>query len=248
MAAKTYGVLLASWVGCCLPFEIMDRFRLFAEYKIQDRPIDPRHREIAFRMAALNWTWLPFALLFASPLLAARFPEIELSAQSMPWSIILLQFITCFIVDDLCFYFYHRALHEIKPLYIRFHKPHHIFTAPFVWTSHAVHPVEMLLQAVGTMLGPICWSFSSYGMPAKIYWAWLAIRQLQGVLDHTGYHFKLDPLTWIPGCGGTKFHDDHHKYFVCNYASAFSAIDHFFGTTMEAKQAAGLLKISSKTP
>ena len=39
--------------------------------------------------------------------------------------------------------------------YIRFHKPHHVFTAPFAATSHATHPVEMLLQGVGGMLGTI---------------------------------------------------------------------------------------------
>ena len=41
---------------------------------------------------------------------------------------------------------YHRYLHEHPKLYVLYHKPHHVFTAPCAWTSHAVHPVEMLLQ------------------------------------------------------------------------------------------------------
>ena len=101
---------------------------------------------------------------------------------------------------------YHRWLHADRDRYIRFHKPHHIFTAPFCWTSHAVHPVEMLLQSVGAMVGPVF-----LGMNLRTLWVWLAVRQWQGVLDHTGYELPIDPIGWIPGVGGTKFHDNHHK-------------------------------------
>ena len=33
-----------------------------------------------------------------------------------------------FLIDDLCFWAYHRALHENKVWYVRFHKAHHVFT------------------------------------------------------------------------------------------------------------------------
>ena len=148
-------------------------------------------------------------------------------------ALLLLTFVqvaTSFLIDDFCFYWYHRALHEHPVLYKHFHKPHHAFIHPFVWSSHAVHPVEMLLQAVGGMMGPILWaSCSAYGMHRYSFWAWLAIRQIQGVFDHTGY--DVDPFAFIPGSGGVKFHDDHHKYFVKNYASMFSFIDDIFGTS-----------------
>mmetsp|Transcript_25049 Transcript_25049/g.32629 ORF Transcript_25049/g.32629 Transcript_25049/m.32629 type:complete len:83 (-) Transcript_25049:199-447(-) len=64
-------------------------------------------------------------------------------------------------------------------------------------------------------------------------WIWLSVRQYQGVLDHVGYHELpcfLDPFSYIPGVGGTKFHDDHHKYFNYNYASCFSIIDEIMKT------------------
>ena len=42
------------------------------------------------------------------------------------------------------------------------------------------------------------------------------------VLDHIGYELPwyLDLLSCLPGVGGTKFHDDHHKYFNVNFAFA----------------------------
>ena len=78
------------------------------------------------------------------------------------------------------------------------------------------------------MLGPIF-----FELPLPYLWGWLAIRQLQGVLDHTGLDLPWDPLGLIPGVGGTKFHDDHHKYFKANFASCFSFIDIIFGTDYE---------------
>ena len=86
----------------------------------------------------------------------------------------------------------------------------------------------MILQSIGAMIGPVLFS-----MPLPYYWCWLIVRQLQGILDHSGYEFPWDPLAWIPGVGGTKFHDDHHNYFKANYASCFSFIDRLFGTDYE---------------
>lgn len=94
-------------------------------------------------MAGLNWCWLPFALLFASPLLQLRF---ALETPAHWWWSFPAQILASFVVDDIWFYAYHRYLHEHPKLYILYHKPHHVFTAPCAWTSHAVHPVEMLLQ------------------------------------------------------------------------------------------------------
>jgi hypothetical protein len=75
------------------------------------------------------------------------------------WPFLALKMSFCFVLDDVCFYCYHRLLHSSKfGLYERFHKPHHLFKAPFAWTSHAVHPVEMALQSVGTMAGPLLFS------------------------------------------------------------------------------------------
>ena len=116
------------------------------------------------------------------------------------------------MVDDIWFYIYHRTLHayagpylcvssaftrtiyqrrrcvdvrrgvpSVPVLYKSIHKPHHVFTAPFAATSHATHPLEMMLQGVGGMLGPLL-----IGCTLTEFWVWLAVRQWQGMEDHTG--------------------------------------------------------------
>ena len=99
----------------------------------------------------------------------------------------------------------------------------------------------MLCQSVGTMAGPLC-----LGMHRHVYWLWLALRQYQGILDHSGYEglpLWLDPFSYMAAdlrvrgtcilpavLGGTQFHDAHHQHFDCNYASCFSVIDSIMGT------------------
>jgi len=125
---------------------------------------------------------------------------------------------------------YHRALHTHPALYRAFHKPHHVFTAPFCWSSHATHPVEMLLQSLGAMVGPALLALSPAPLSLHVLWLWLAARQAVGVLDHCGFALPHDPSHLLPGAGGVAFHDDHHKHFTCNYASTFSFIDDIMGT------------------
>ena len=98
-------------------------------------------------------------------------------------------------------------------LYRRFHKPHHRLTAPFAWGSHAVHPVEMLLQSGGAMAGPATWSCLYGGIPVHAWWVWLCVIQMQGVMDHSGFELPppFDVWAMLPGFGGTKFHDEHHQ-------------------------------------
>ena len=89
----------------------------------------------------------------------------------------------------------------------------------------------MLLQSVGTMLGP-----ALFGLPLRALWAWLALRQSHGVLDHVGVELPFDPAHLLaPGFGGARFHDDHHRYFTVNYASVFPWIDILFGTARRAR-------------
>ena len=175
-------------------------------------------------MAGINWVGLAVVTVAASPGIEWLFPP-----RAIPGLMtIVVYFAVSFLLDDLWFYAYHRTLHSSPGLYKRFHKPHHVFTAPFAWTSHAVHPVEMMLQSIGALCGPLL-----FGFGRELLWLWLVVRQWQGVLDHTGYELPVDPIGWIPGVGGTKFHDEHHQYFNANYASCFSFIDDIFGTRWE---------------
>jgi len=228
----TYAVILSSWFASCLPFEVLKHW--LADYRLQPLPDAEKQRRLwweMLRMVVINFTWLPIATVLASPLLEASFPNISSNEKGWQWSV--FRIVVCFVIDDICFYAYHRLFHNFQWLYVRFHRQHHQFVSPFAWSSHAIHPVEMMCQSVGAMLGPMLFAHSWGGMTLWQWWTWLVLRQLQGVLDHTGFDLPLDPLRMIPGVGGTKFHDDHHRYFNCNYASCFSAIDLLFGTAMK---------------
>lgn len=230
----TYVVLLVSWLVSCLPFHCLDMMKTLQSRRLQPQKDRFSHglATKALRMVLLNWSWLLFAVVAASHVLADLFPSGSRSSADVLSFKFIVKVLVCFVIDDFSFYWYHRLLHSHPALYTRFHKPHHVFTAPFAWTSHAVHPVEMMLQSVGTMTGPLL-----MGMSLEELWMWLAIRQLQGVLDHTGYDLGLlEPgfgmLPWI--FGGTPFHDEHHRRFNGNYASCFSFFDDLFGTRLNA--------------
>ena len=71
----TYVVLLTSWLLACAPFEAADHFGWLKKWRIQPAAhIDSGLRWRAYRMAALNWVWLPFALLLSGPFIQYRFP------------------------------------------------------------------------------------------------------------------------------------------------------------------------------
>ena len=59
------------------------------------------------------------------------------------------------------------------------------------------------------MTGPLIWA-TAYGLSVHAWWGWLALVQVQGVMDHSGYDLPapLDVFKLLPGFGGTKFHDE----------------------------------------
>lgn len=95
------------------------------------------------RMSAAIWVYVLAAVCIASPAIEILFPETKPFPSC---SALALQTALSLLVDDCCFYCYHRCFHAKRWLYVRFHKQHHAFSAPCVWSSHAVHPVEMMLQ------------------------------------------------------------------------------------------------------
>jgi methylsterol monooxygenase len=240
----TYCVLLGSWAASSAPFVALNHFGIAERYRMQPAsgggsPVSSEIYKIALRMVSTNWILVFVAVTLGAPVIKWLFPADAPTAVACTLTRSLGVIVLWFFLHDFSFYWYHRVLHEVPSLYRRFHKPHHIFTAPFGWMSHATHPVELTLQSVGGMAGPLIWSFA-YGLNLKTWWAWLALIQVQGVMDHCGYEFPwpLDLFGCLPGLGGTAFHDDHHRLFTCNYAAVFSVIDHIFGTSRRCKEAA----------
>ena len=231
----TYVVIVGAALAGWLPFEIMDRLGLCQGYRIgasnvvETAPEKARLRALAERMVARNLALLLPLSLCGGPVLAALLPFDSSGAwlsSSLLWQLPLF-----FLVDDICFYAYHRSLHTHPVWYRKYHKPHHEFKQVFGIVSHATHPVEMLLQSVGAMLGPLL-----LGVPRQTFWLWLVLRQWQGIEDHCGYEFPFSlSCLWPTAFGGAPFHDLHHSKNCGNFASVFPFIDRAFGTEIKIK-------------
>jgi sterol desaturase/sphingolipid hydroxylase (fatty acid hydroxylase superfamily) len=120
---QTYCILLGSYLGSCIPFEIIDRLKIYEDRKIQSNVrIGNDLKILAARMVTINFLWLIVVLYFVSPLL-----EIVLDMTSNMPSLLAfaMQISLSFVVDDAWFYCYHRYLHSNNSIYVQFHKPHH---------------------------------------------------------------------------------------------------------------------------
>ncbi|KAK9881854.1 hypothetical protein WA026_018047 [Henosepilachna vigintioctopunctata] len=69
------------------------------------------------------------------------------------WAWFILQFPVLFIYEDYMTYWMHRFLHT-PWLYKHFHKLHHAFKQPTVWSVTAIHPVESLFMQ-GVLVTPL---------------------------------------------------------------------------------------------
>jgi lathosterol oxidase len=133
----------------------------------------------------------------------------------LPVSALLL-----FFAIDAGLYYSHRALHG-RFLFRHVHRWHHRYTAPIIFTTTAVHPLEFLTFELFLIL-PV------FVIPAHVavYVAVVAYTYFIGMVDHSGIR-----VAWrLPLHANNRFHDDHHVYFHCNYAHHTMLLDRLHGT------------------
>jgi lathosterol oxidase len=133
----------------------------------------------------------------------------------LPVSALLL-----FFAIDAGLYYSHRALHG-RFLFRHIHRWHHRYTAPTVFTTTAVHPLEFLTFEAFLVL-------PAFVIPAHVavYVLVIAYTYFIGMVDHCGIR-----VSWpLPLHGNNRFHDDHHVYFHCNYAHHTMLFDRLHGT------------------
>lgn len=125
-----------------------------------------------------------------------------------------------FFAIDAGLYYSHRALHS--PFGFRhIHRIHHRYTAPIIFTTTAVHPLEFLTFEAFLLLPALV-----IPVHVGVYVAVIAYTYFIGMVDHSGVrvHWKLPLHT------NNQFHDDHHVYFHCNYAHHTMIFDRLHGT------------------
>ncbi|PVF99385.1 hypothetical protein CPB86DRAFT_783753 [Serendipita vermifera] len=146
------------------------------------------------------------------------------------WQTAALQVAGFFVFEDFYHFVAHQALHY-GPLYRHIHKLHHKYSAPFGLAAEYAHPLETLILALGTLLGPILWTIYSGGnFHISTMYVWVTLRLFQAIDAHSGYDFPWSLQHILPFWSGADHHDFHHMAFTNNYSTSFRWWDHLFGT------------------
>lgn len=141
-----------------------------------------------------------------------------------PGWVIAAQVVAFIYLDDLLYYFVHRAMHQ-GWLWKNVHAVHHRIHTPWAITGHYMHPIEYVTTASLMLVGPLL-----VGAHLIPLWIWVVIRQWEAAEGHAGYDFPLSPTHLFPGSHGALHHDFHHAKVKGNYAGFFAHIDRLFGT------------------
>jgi sterol desaturase/sphingolipid hydroxylase (fatty acid hydroxylase superfamily) len=130
-------------------------------------------------------------------------------------------------VQDTCFYWSHRWMHQ--PRWFRLaHAVHHDSRPPTAWTAMSFHPVEAVTGAIVVpvlvFLAPI--HLAMLGLV-------LTIATVMGVTNHMGW--EMFPRWLVHSTLGNwlitaSHHERHHEEYKCNFGLYFRVWDRLCGT------------------
>jgi ferredoxin-NADP reductase/sterol desaturase/sphingolipid hydroxylase (fatty acid hydroxylase superfamily) len=145
-----------------------------------------------------------------------------------------LSFFIVLFVDDMFFYWSHRAMH--MPLFYKFfHKVHHESTDPSPLTAFAFHPSEAVLEQLMHVVLPFLLPLN-FGVMI----AWQIFSMVNNVIGHLGY--EIYPKGWVKVPllkfkTASTHHNMHHQLFNGNYALYFTWWDKWMGTEFKDYEA-----------
>ena len=135
-----------------------------------------------------------------------------------------MSFILSLVLYDTWFYWLHRLIHT-RLFYRKVHQWHHLTVPPVVWSNNSDRLVDNLfLQSY--------WLIAHFLLPAApvVLFVHKLYDQITGIIGHSG-HEHGGRWCWPPSpLVGVTHHDQHHRYFRCNYATHFSWWDRAMGT------------------
>ncbi|OKL56042.1 hypothetical protein UA08_08732 [Talaromyces atroroseus] len=163
--------------------------------------------------------------------------ELTLAQFIYSYFIPALQFLIAILIVDTWQYFWHRAMHLNRWLYVskraavKFHSRHHRLYVPYAFGALYNHPVEgFLLDTAGAGV-----AFLITGLtPRQSMW-FFTMSTIKTVDDHCGYHFPWDPLQLITS-NNSAYHDIHHQSWgiKTNFSQPFFIFwDRLMGTRWE---------------
>ncbi|KAL6875272.1 fatty acid hydroxylase superfamily domain-containing protein [Trichoderma novae-zelandiae] len=215
-------IQLAFWWLPCAIFLALDSLApsFSANHKLQPPPKQPSAAEVVRSVLVCTRNQLIVLVLHATLLctssLASHPPQrIRIGPRFPPLGEFATHMLISILLRELLFYTSHRALHW-PPLYRRFHKTHHRFTAPVAFASQYAHPVEH----IGANVLPILLPPMLLGAHILTMWSFLAVQLVETSTVHSGYDFFG---------GAARKHDRHHERFDV-YFGGIGLLDWAFGT------------------
>ncbi|KAL8290159.1 hypothetical protein RQP46_003098 [Phenoliferia psychrophenolica] len=159
-------------------------------------------------------------------------------SSNFSWTYVI-RFQIWFLVNDLMFYCYHRATHEVDFLW-KIHSLHHRAKAPTMahaaLAGHMQHLIEIIIIP----------SLSTYVVPLSFHEQWMLYLWLAHIetMGHSGIRIHgPNPNTWLACLPfGAELviedHDLHHRYGKSgkNYGKQTRFWDVMFGTCMEREE------------
>jgi sterol desaturase/sphingolipid hydroxylase (fatty acid hydroxylase superfamily) len=219
--AVTYVTLLFCYVATALAVTRLDRGR--SELKIQrDRQTPPRQIRRDMIQSVVS-------LAVISALLALGWWSndrlgIGFRLEHMTVGNTIASFVGSMILYDTWFYWFHRLLH-LRPFYRVIHRWHHLTVTPVAWSNNSDTMLDnCVLQSY--------WLVAHLILPISplVLLAHKILDQVTGTIGHSGYEHG-GVLCWPPSpLISVTHHDQHHRYFRCNYGTHFTVWDRVMGT------------------
>lgn len=192
-------VLFCTVGGLYLYMDLTGKPKFMRKYKVQpgaNEPVDVGKLKAGIKRISFNLFVIGGAMI-ALFLWALKWRGHQDTKTLPTMHRLILEIIFCGLVNEVMFYYSHRALHYGK-LYKWIHKKHHEWTAPVGIVAMYCHPLEQIFSNVLPILTGlfIC---GSHLVTATIYFT---IAILVTTNDHSGYH--------LPFLRSPEFHDYHH--------------------------------------
>jgi Delta7-sterol 5-desaturase len=217
--AAVYAMLVATYVVTC--FVVARLNRQIVAAKIQSRET-PQHLIRRDQHQSLLSLFAIAAMFGTGHWLYAEFGWGLRPIGGVAGSV--LAFIGSLILFDTWFYWFHRLIHT-PAVYPWVHRWHHLTVTPVAWSNNSDRLVDNLfLQSY--------WLVAHFLIPAapavlllhKLY------DQVTGVIGHSGWEHGGSWCRPPSPLVSVTHHDQHHRYFRCNYATHFTLWDRLMGT------------------
>jgi sterol desaturase/sphingolipid hydroxylase (fatty acid hydroxylase superfamily) len=230
--------------GICSLLLILDRIGILESYRLQPIPANNKnamedkihyyqHTMEAFKDVLFSHYVIrpPFLYIFFKLVVTQVCPPLDSPIPS--FKILIPQFLGCMFIDDMWFYWAHRAAH-LPIFYATIHKKHHSFHRPNVFATEYAHPLEdIFVNQLGTVSGPVL--LQTHPVVLIFY---VATKLYQSMEAHSGFNLPFPLSIWsvIDSMDCAPAHDFHHSHNIGNFGGFFMFWDWICGTDLRYKE------------